>query len=149
MISTQTIADLMQGSPSVLNWVLFGAWASRVHGETNDAGYGINDYVGVLNNALREIQDRYGSHVHLVNAKLEPRAGNAHESYARYSLFITGDLYYDSEFRGKPGDREEAQDAIEQREAETASETGLTSVTSEGKQLRSSRAKSRFGEREP
>ena len=94
MIFTQSYVDL--GLPN--SWIPIGAFAAHVDGETNKTGHGVGGYQAVLQKATAMIIDMYGGKenefkVCLLNAKFEQREGNAHPSYGRYALFITGDLY--------------------------------------------------------
>lgn len=89
MIFTQNLVEL--GLPQ--SWQPIGAWAELVDGPTGPSGYGTGGYAAVIEKATKMLVERFGATVRLVNANFESRPGNAHPSYERLALFITGDLY--------------------------------------------------------
>lgn len=87
MIFTQTIFDLCK-----TDWKPMGAFILRQSDDIDVNGYG-QGRLTALKKISDFIEEKYGSKVHLVNAKMTVEPGPGHPAYNRIYLTITGDLY--------------------------------------------------------
>jgi len=92
MIYTQTIRQLREHIHTH-DYVMLGAYYELVDGPINAGGYGVDGFQGVIEKAANQIRERYGCDAILVNAQFKPTSSNAHPSYGRRALLISGDLY--------------------------------------------------------
>ena len=86
VIFTQTMRDL--GHPP---WIPYGAYIIDVE-PTDAQGFGVNNEF-LLQAAVEEFHKKESTHAVLVSAKIEILPGDAHPSYCRRRMRITGDLY--------------------------------------------------------
>lgn len=75
------------------NWETVGMYCETVDGKVGHGGYGEGGYQGVIENATKELYAKHGPNVIVINTKVQVMPGNAHPSYNRRALMITGDIY--------------------------------------------------------
>lgn len=92
MFLTQTMADL--GYPT--RWRLIGAYFRRIRAATDSQGFDAG-LAATMNEALKELRKEFGPGAVVVNTKFETKPGDAHPSYGRVDVLISGDLYLSEE----------------------------------------------------